>query len=472
MMNGALGASFYVAPWLDVLGAETGVRIPRNRLNYIRSITRHKPFLTLLKGNFEQQLGHEEIKTHMEQCLAYGIPPGLFDWMPSGLGPGGRYWDHPRYYERDRALFRKYQPLCSALAAAGWEPVTYARTSQPKVFVERFGPTTDGIIWLSLLNEDKQDLKTTVEIDPEQLQLKGGPVRAVEVVAERPVHPAESGDTLQTELEMPAGGVRVLQITRPMAAARWRIAQALGVLDRGIRMRQLDVARPALPVHWRPAAGTVSRDSSGGKTNLVLRGDKASAVSASQWVMLFQSEAKELKLRVRAKGENISGQEGTASIVCRLARVTPSFTHYESRQLDLPSGTYDWKDFELPIRSAQPLRAIQVTPQLAKGAQGALHLAAIGISDAGTPQYVADPEFAEWYEPLPAELRPLLDENCLAIRTELLRLQDAPGPEGIAAIDRRIQALRETIARAKAENGCRRVLRDLETVEHHLNQAL
>jgi hypothetical protein len=79
MMNGALGSSFFVAPWLDVLGAETGLRIPRESFNYIRTVIYHKPFLTLLKGNYEQKIGRPEMELFMRRCLAYGVFPGFFD---------------------------------------------------------------------------------------------------------------------------------------------------------------------------------------------------------------------------------------------------------------------------------------------------------------------------------------------------------------------------------------------------------
>lgn len=51
MMNGAMGASFYVVPWLDVLGEETGLHLSRESINDLRAVLYHKPFLTLLKGN-------------------------------------------------------------------------------------------------------------------------------------------------------------------------------------------------------------------------------------------------------------------------------------------------------------------------------------------------------------------------------------------------------------------------------------
>jgi hypothetical protein len=87
MMNGALGSSFFVAPWLDVLGAETGLRIPRESFNYIRTVIYHKPFLTLLKGNYEQKIGRPEMELFMRRCLASS--PASLTGRPAGLAPAG-----------------------------------------------------------------------------------------------------------------------------------------------------------------------------------------------------------------------------------------------------------------------------------------------------------------------------------------------------------------------------------------------
>jgi hypothetical protein len=469
MMNGALGASFFVAPWLDVFGAETGVRVSRPDLNYIRSITHHKPFLTLLKGNYERTLGRKAIESHMQQCLAYGIPPGFFDWTTSALGPGGCYWDHPRYYERDRDLFRKYEPLCQTLARAGWEPVTHARSSRTDVFVERFGPSGDGVLWLSLLNEASEARKTLVTIDADALPTAPESAQAVEVVAEAPVALFRDGKVLTATLDVPANGARVLQIASPASAARWRVAQARETLARSASMRMLDAEKPPRALHWIATSGSHGRDLDGGKPRLVLTGNVKTSQAVEQWVMLFQPKPTPVKLRVRARGDGLVGGEGDIDVQCRTAWVTPAYTHHEDRPLHLPLGTYDWRDFELVIDSPEALRAIRVSPQLAKGVQGTLRIAEISISDANRSDYVVDPAFAEWYEPMPEAVRQTVDERCRAIGLSLVECRDTAPAATVAAILQQITALRGESARQKAQDSCRRVLRDIETIEHHLN---
>jgi hypothetical protein len=75
------------------------------------------------------------VEKYMKRCLAYGMFPGFF----SANASSGHYFKRPELYDRDRPLFKKYVPLCKRVAEAGWEPVTLARSSDERVYVERFG---------------------------------------------------------------------------------------------------------------------------------------------------------------------------------------------------------------------------------------------------------------------------------------------------------------------------------------------
>jgi hypothetical protein len=470
MMNGALGASFYVAPWLDVLGAETGLSIPREYLNSIRATTFRKPFLTLLKGNYHQHLGHAQIEQYMKECLAYGIFPGFFDWPTSGLGPGSAYWAHPAYFERDRDLFRKYQPLCRALSRAGWEPVTCARSGQSQVFVERFGPAADGVTWFTLFNAGKQKEQTSLTIQAGKLGLNTSAVRVVEAIQETPVKLRAQGEDLVLDTEIPAGDVQVIQLAVPAALSRWRIQQALDVLERGERMRQIDADKPPLAVHWRPQGRPYTRRTLDGKRQLVLVGDGKTSTSAAQWVMLFQPKPAEVTLQVTAGGQGLSAPKGTASIECRLAWVTPSFSYYENRVFDFPEGTYDGKLFQFSISAPHALRAIQVTPILRPRARGELRLSRISLTDASGTEYAADPGLAEWYEPFPSMLRQPIGEGCRDLRAALQKLEESP-TTAPHVLDR-IRHLEDLVHKHRAQEGCRRLLRDLQTMRRHLRLAV
>ncbi len=61
------------------------------------------------------------------------------------------YWENPALYNR---------PLVQRLSAAGWEPVTYARSTVPSVWLERYGTN-----YLSVLNSGNAPAEMTIQID-------------------------------------------------------------------------------------------------------------------------------------------------------------------------------------------------------------------------------------------------------------------------------------------------------------------
>lgn len=141
MANGAPSTLCWLIPMLDVSGTETdwnhgGTWQPMadEELLYRRALCRGKPYCFLMNTDFTK-LPHERVEKYMQRCLAYGMFPGFF----SADASTGQYFTRPELYERDRPLFKKYVPLCKLVAEAGWQPVTRARSNDPKIYVERFG---------------------------------------------------------------------------------------------------------------------------------------------------------------------------------------------------------------------------------------------------------------------------------------------------------------------------------------------
>jgi hypothetical protein len=269
----------------------------------------------------------------------------------------------------------------------------------------------------------------------------------------------------------------MLQICTPEQAARWRLEMAETAVERGITMRAVDWGekRPPLAVHWRADRAFYGRTSNNDRHALTLNGGHGD-VSASQWAMLFQPEPSPVTLRVQASATDLKGH---AEVRCRIAWVTPSFTHYEWRTLSLDEGTYGAKDFTTTIDSPHPLRAIWLQPRLTGNPTGALMLHEIRLQDAFGDDYVVDPAFREWYEPVPEHMRKRIEEDSGVLRDALAVAREAvqENVENAAARDamQRVaflaEQLREYVVTQHAENGCRRVLRDIETVERHLSVA-
>jgi hypothetical protein len=153
----------WLAPLLEVMGTETdwnhgGRWSPMSDadLLYRRAMCKGKPYCFLMNTRFEE-FSYELVEKYMRRSLAYGMFPGFFSHNASE----GHYFTRPELYNRDRPLFKKYVPLCKLVAEAGWEPLTLARSSDPRVHVEQFGGR-----YLTVFNDSREDRSVILEIEP------------------------------------------------------------------------------------------------------------------------------------------------------------------------------------------------------------------------------------------------------------------------------------------------------------------
>ncbi len=161
MANGAPGRLCWLPPLLDVMGTETnwnrgGTWQPMSdvELLYRRALCKGKPFCFLMNTEFER-FSSDLVERYMKRSLAYGMFPGFFSHNASE----GHYFTRPELYNRDRLLFKKYVPLCRRVAEAGWEPITAARSSDPQVYVERFGDR-----YLTIFNDRLEPRTATIRL--------------------------------------------------------------------------------------------------------------------------------------------------------------------------------------------------------------------------------------------------------------------------------------------------------------------
>jgi hypothetical protein len=162
MANSTPSRLFWLAPHLDVMGTETnwnsgGTWQPMSDrdLLYRRAICKGKPFCFLMNTRFED-FSHDLVERYMKRALAYGMFPGFFSHNASE----GHYFTRPEFYNRDRPLFKKYVPLVRRVAEAGWEPITRARSSDDRIYVERFGQR-----YFTLLNDSSESRTCILQID-------------------------------------------------------------------------------------------------------------------------------------------------------------------------------------------------------------------------------------------------------------------------------------------------------------------
>ena len=475
MMNGAMGSSFYTAPYLDVMGAETGLNINRTDFNYVRTICRHKPFVTLLKGNFSQLTG-DDIALFMRRCVAYGVFPGYFDWPPSGLGPGSRYWDHAEWYERDRLNHRKYQALCQQLAAAGWEPLTLARGADTDLAVERFGQADKGEVFFTVLNDQASPTETVLTIPLSALP--ADPVVIDEAVPQWLSDATVKGNNLQVPLNLGPESLAVLHIASKQQIARSYAREIKNNLALCQHMRHIDQDRPELLVHWpKPRSGGYERADFDNRSCFKLTNTSNAPVQgATQWVMLYQETAEPLRLRLRLKCEDVDtkdrGRLGIDALLCHVNMKT-RFTERKLEKYELDPGTYDWKDKEIIITPERPLRSIQLSINLSR-CTGTVWVDEISITPVEQPdqEYVVDPALDQWYD------RPTSDEMAMANQATEQLQQDADQllkatPDNLtpACLSLLTNAVRaETRFREKnLDNPCRRELREFDDMATKLS---
>ena len=207
MANGILADLPWGADLFDFMGQEvdwlrTGSFVPDSdaRMNYRRTLSYQRPYGLLMNTDFDN-LSYELVERYFQICLFYGIYPSMF----SHNAATERYWDDPSLYNRDRPLFRRYIPLIRRLNAAGWQPVTQARTSDPAVYIERFGD------WPRLHFTLRNTLEVTVTVgitmEAEALGLPAVPITATALLADEqyPLNAPGPTRTLTVALAPQAG---------------------------------------------------------------------------------------------------------------------------------------------------------------------------------------------------------------------------------------------------------------------------
>jgi len=156
--NGVPYRFAFLCPWLDVLGTETdwlqaGQYHPASiaQMDLWRTLSGAKPYLLLMNTDYDQ-FTPDRVEQYFQRALFYGMWPGFF----SHNAADNPYWQNPKWYNRDRPLFRKYLPLIRRVAGAGWQPVTGATCENDQILVERFGPDATGDVFFTLHNDSGQ----------------------------------------------------------------------------------------------------------------------------------------------------------------------------------------------------------------------------------------------------------------------------------------------------------------------------
>jgi hypothetical protein len=96
-----------------------------------------------------------QVAARLKQALFYDIFAGVSHPVTAG-----------RLATRaGRALYARYTPLFRQLSAAGWRPITLARSSNPAVWVERYGAMQAGDLAFTLRDNTRSAERYSLRID-------------------------------------------------------------------------------------------------------------------------------------------------------------------------------------------------------------------------------------------------------------------------------------------------------------------
>jgi hypothetical protein len=184
---------------LDVMGCEAGIlQVQKDNLSlyrFMRATAGQKPYL-VLDNHEEHWLDDKLVRQYWITSTLYGIYPSFHN----------TYQRDRALYERHRPIIDLYLPIIRQLSAAGWEPITAARTDE-RVLMERFGPDAKGEVFLTLFNPSAQSVQASVKLDLDELAARA--VTAVEEITQhRPLPAAPVFD-----IELPAGELRVIRVS-------------------------------------------------------------------------------------------------------------------------------------------------------------------------------------------------------------------------------------------------------------------
>jgi hypothetical protein len=188
----------------DLFGTEGGARA-RTKAPQMRMYAYQKPALFLCYEYESRRLVEEYVRS----ATQYGCFPTM----------GGEYYNPEGVYARDADIWRAWIPMIKVLSCAGWEPVTMARSDQQSCQIERFGPR-EGVCFWTLYNSSQESQSFTVEFATDELdlqpKLENPNLLLRDAMSGEPLGAWPTGveESIVVQVDIPAGDVRVLQLTQ------------------------------------------------------------------------------------------------------------------------------------------------------------------------------------------------------------------------------------------------------------------
>ncbi|MEW6358139.1 MAG: carbohydrate binding domain-containing protein [Planctomycetota bacterium] len=191
--NGIRNQRMWCAFECDVHGVEANRTVHQSVFHYcwFRTIAYRKPFLLLYYYNYpSEDCPREAASEYIQSAIAYGIAPEV---RPFG-----------KFIERDMDLYNRFIPIHRLTMHAGWEPITHARASDSRVWLERFGGGSNGLFF-NVYNPLAEEVRVTIQIDLKALEIPTD-------VAIKELVTRETWKGASVELSIPPKSLRTLQV--------------------------------------------------------------------------------------------------------------------------------------------------------------------------------------------------------------------------------------------------------------------
>jgi len=189
------------APYADAMGGEEfwapgGKWTPKTdrEFNFVRLMSGSKSWSILQYDNLDA----DQIGKYAKRCAFYGVYPS---WIYK--------WADPVFVSRIRPLYAKLMPILVEINTAGWRPLTLASSSNPNVWLERFGE--GDTIYLTAFNATSEPQSAKITMDKRAgMTSHSGLVEMLDGAK-----PAMTGDeTPSFDLTLAPEDLKVLKLTR------------------------------------------------------------------------------------------------------------------------------------------------------------------------------------------------------------------------------------------------------------------
>jgi hypothetical protein len=211
VMGNGHGWNPFAAANLDLFGAELSWYYSGDHntdaLDFKRAISFQKPIVFLLNEGLNDtaftKSPYNGYRMYFEKLLSYGFFPSFFS-VDASSDP---YWQDKQKIENGRPFFKKYIPIIKKIAAAGWQPITFAYVTSPSLRIERFGDSNN--LFFTVRNNGTKDLNDVINIDIKDLNIREK-ISAKELVSDKKLN-TESN---KINISIPAGRTQVIEIIK------------------------------------------------------------------------------------------------------------------------------------------------------------------------------------------------------------------------------------------------------------------